>query len=117
MSTQYMLAENLWEAIKSDHGYPFLGIYRLHVLDEGGEFEPLPRMLGVDPLGVLYIGAAASISDRASALKISVSAAYRKIDPKTYAHLKYIDVDAHQAGKKTSIFRVSSSAFRLTGCV
>jgi hypothetical protein len=117
MSTKYMLAENVWEAIKSDHGYPFPGIYQLHRLDEHGEFVPLSCLLGVDPLGVLYIGAAASIPERVCALKKSVSAAYRKVDPKTYARLEYIDVDAHQAGKKSSIFCGSSSAFRLTGCV
>jgi hypothetical protein len=57
-------------------------------------------LLGADPLGVLYIGAAANILDRVSCLKKSVSAAYRKADPRTYGHLDYSDVQAHQTGQK-----------------
>jgi len=96
-----MLADDgMFDAISSDHGGPFPGVYQLHALDEHRDFLRLSRLLSEDPLGVLYIGAAANILYRVSQLKKSVSAAYRTVDPKTYAHLEYSDVRAHQTGKK-----------------
>src|SRR5689334_3888302 len=99
MSSKYLVADDgIWSALDSLHK-PFPGIYRLHVLDEQG-FLPLSRLLDVDPDGVIYIGTSVSVPGRVASLKKSISAAYKKVDPQTYAHLPYIDEGTHQTGKK-----------------
>ncbi len=101
MTMKYLLSDDsMWEAINRDYGGPFPGVYRLHVLGEGSDFRSLPRLLEKDAEGIVYIGAAADVLFRATNLRISVCAAYRQVNPKTYADLEYSNVNARQAGKK-----------------
>jgi hypothetical protein len=97
----FIVDEGYWDSIDSLHDHErFPGIYRLHATDTKGEFVPLSRLLGIDPEGILYIGASAVVQDRASELKKSICAAYKKIDPVTYKNQKYSDFECHQTGKK-----------------
>jgi hypothetical protein len=101
MSVKYLLADDrMYDDIKSAYGGLFRGIYRLHVLDERGEFLPLSRLLDNDVLGIIYIGTSKEVPNRVGSLRKSVSAAYRKIASKTYAHLPYMTEGPHQAGRK-----------------
>ncbi len=101
MDVKYRLAaDGMWEAINTVHGGLFPGIYRLHVLDEYGEFLPLPRLLDMEPDGIVYIGTSVAVPNRVGSLKKSVAAAYWQVDAQTYARLPYRDAEAHQAGKK-----------------
>jgi hypothetical protein len=72
---KYMLTDkSLFEAIDRDFG-PVPGIYRLHALDESGEFVRLRRLLDDDPQGILYIGTSTQLVYRVMSLLKSVSAA------------------------------------------
>jgi hypothetical protein len=53
------------------------GVYRVHCLNGNGEVVPIPRVLGVDPRGVLYIGKATSFAERVSNLKKTISPDYQ----------------------------------------
>ncbi len=100
MATKYTLEDGMWEAINAIEPGGFSGIYQLHVLDDEGKFLPIPRLLGMDPDGILYIGAGRDIASHLSNLRISISSAYSRIDPAHYGHLTFNHIDAHQTGKK-----------------
>jgi hypothetical protein len=93
-------SDRLWEETNLAYGGSFRGIYRLHVLDEQSAFLPLPRLLGVDAQGILYIGASDNVPGRLGELRKSVNAAYWQVDAKTYAHLPFRDVTPHPTGMK-----------------
>jgi hypothetical protein len=101
MSDKYLLADDgMWHAIDNAHHGLFAGIYRLHVLDDKGDFLSLARLLGADPLGIIYIGTSVAVQNRVSNMKKSIGAAYRTVDSMAYGHLPFIDAAAHQTGKK-----------------
>lgn len=52
------------------------GIYRLHAQSNAEQFEHIPRLLGVDEQGILYIGTSQDLITRTVSLIKSVSAAY-----------------------------------------
>jgi hypothetical protein len=88
----YGLGEpKLYDEMVADKGL-FPGIYRLHFQRAPGTFDTIPRLLGSDELGILYIGTSVSVPYRIASLKKSVSAAYERDG--------YIDPSAHQCGKK-----------------
>jgi hypothetical protein len=89
----YLLSDaRLYDQVVADHDGLFPGVYRLHYRGAAGEFDVIPRLLGSDPQGVLYIGTSISVPYRLGSLKKSVCAAYRRDG--------YIDPSAHQCGKK-----------------
>jgi len=102
MTTKYYISDpSMWELINSAHeGDKFPGIYKLHVTNVQGEFLPLPRLFGVDHEGVLYIGTSEVVQYRVANVRKSICAAYKKVDPQTYAEQKFSDPLAHQAGKR-----------------
>jgi len=55
------------------------GVYRLHCFanDEGSDVMPVPRVLGVDHEGILYIGKATAFTDRVINLKKAISPEFR----------------------------------------
>lgn len=55
---------------------PMAGVYRLHVGDDVGSCLVLPRLLAVDPLGILYIGTAVRLHERLGELQKALSVAY-----------------------------------------
>jgi len=101
LTTKYMVCnDKLYDIIKSTGPGLFPGIYRLHVLDENGEFLPLPRLLDVDCQGIMYIGTSVAVPNRIGSLKKSIMTAYWQVDPKNYGHLPFRDASPHQTGKK-----------------
>jgi len=66
-------SNDFWAEISKTHGQGG-GVYKLHCLKTTGsdEFKPLPRLLHIDPEGVLYIGKALSYIDRIINLKKSL---------------------------------------------
>jgi hypothetical protein len=101
LGDKYLLAtDGVWADIERPHGPKFPGIYRLHVLDDHGEFLPLPRLLGEDAHGIVYIGTSKFVPIRLGELRKSIAAAYWKVDARTYAHLLYRDEMQHPTGKK-----------------
>jgi hypothetical protein len=55
MKKYVLIDQNLFKAMDRDFG-PVPGIYKLHALDESGEFARLRRLLDDDLEGILYIG-------------------------------------------------------------
>lgn len=101
LGDKYSLDSNIWEVIDRAYPLPCPGIYRLHVLDERRSgFLPLPRLLGEDAQGIIYIGTSAAVPAHVGSLRKSVNAAYWQVDAKTYAHLPYRDVTPHPTGLK-----------------
>jgi hypothetical protein len=91
MST-YLLADGeCYDKVVSDHGI-FPGVYQLHFRNSKGVFEVIPRLLGEDTSGTLYIGTSVSVPYRIGNLRKSVCAAYKKMG--------YKDPSPHQCGKK-----------------
>ena len=60
----------------------------------------LPRLLGGDVHGILYIGTSSGVANRLGNLRKSVSAAYSTLDPVRYGKLPYTDPGTHQTGRK-----------------
>jgi hypothetical protein len=98
----YPLNAYTGELIKHDYTDVFPGVYRLHVLDDAGNFRTLPRLFADDPQGILYIGESKNLPSRISALKMSVSAAYAKLAPTIYGNLGYSNATIHPTGLKIS---------------
>lgn len=89
------------------------GTYRLHALNELGQFRPLSRLLGVDPEGILYIGGSTgSLANRIGRVRVSIISAYRESDFAAYAHLDdYHDPGAHQTGRRIRYVKRFFEAF------
>ena len=51
------------------------GIYRIRAFTEGGEPLPIPRVVGVDPLGVLHIGKSNDLGRRLRLFRRAVEGA------------------------------------------
>lgn len=81
-------------------GFPFAGVYRLHKLDTYDRPLPIPRLLDVDPEGILYLGTSFHVPNRVIFMRRAMAAAYKALAPEVYAHHIYVDAGAHQTGKK-----------------
>lgn len=69
------------------------GIYRAKVKNASGDgYEPIRRLLGVDPSGLLYIGMSDGIISRFGGLRAGIYGAYR--------HRTYTNPAAHRIGVK-----------------
>lgn len=100
-SKKYSLAsEKVYDDLMSVHGGLFPGIYRLHVLDENGEFLPVARLLGPDLFGTIYIGTSAVVPNRVGSMRKSIIGAYGIVAPKIYPKPDYITAGPHQTGMK-----------------
>ena len=91
MRSYALTDDNTYRDMMAEYG-PFPGIYRLHIRADTGAFDALPRLLGTDMNGVLYIGTSLRVPERIGSLRKSLHAAYKKGVYKATA--------AHQCGKK-----------------
>lgn len=76
MRSYPLASPSLFERMLAEHTI-FPGAYRLHFLTSSGAFDAIPRLFGIDSLGILYIGAAANVPARIWQLRQSVAAAYK----------------------------------------
>ena len=101
----------LYQKLKALHVGGFPGVYHLHVADKSGALLSVPRLIGTDPRGVLYIGTSSAVPNRVGAMRKSLSTAYKVLAPDLYGHLPYDDPGPHQTGRK--IMRVGERFVRL----
>jgi hypothetical protein len=99
-----LIGGNTWKSVRDDFGVA-AGTYCLRLWNDKLEgFSPIPRLLGTDFEGTLYIGTSGNLANRIGALKKAVSAAYRRLE--RYAadsRLEgYSDPTAHGAGRMIS---------------
>lgn len=99
----YMIGNtDLWKIINEDIG-EVAGVYKLHCLrdEDNLHYIPIPRLLGTDLDGILYIGSSGCLRDRVTSLRKALSGAAKKHG--------FSDPGAHACGHKYINFKIQNT--------